>query len=243
MRTEYGALLEKLSSYYDRTAFDGFSHFAGMRGYRYSRQPKLRMLIVGRSVNGWPSASEGLSAAEFGKHMESIFLDDACNGFSWIKRDTDTGCFTNGEDYHISRSDFWNYSEAVWRSLDELTGNHAEITDGRWFECIAWTNLYKITEKGKTPGLRMTRLQHDESAAILREEIERLLPTFILMEIGYSWFSAFSGLFSSVSAVSDSVVEATAEFQGIPVVVTARPERMRKEEFRDRVIRYPYNWR
>ena len=98
MRTEYGALLEKLSSYYDRTAFDGFSHFAGMRGYRYSRQPKLRMLIVGRSVNGWPSASEGLSAAEFGKHMESIFLDDACNGFSWIKRDTDTGCFTNGED-------------------------------------------------------------------------------------------------------------------------------------------------
>ena len=89
----------------------------------------------------------------------------------------------------------------------------------------------------------MTRLQHDESAAILREEIERFSPTFILMETGYSWFSAFSGLFSSVSVASDSVVEATAEFQGIPVVVTARPERMRKEEFRDRVIRYSYNWR
>lgn len=118
--------------------------------------------------------------------MEAIFFDEAGNGFSWIKRDTDTGCFTNGEDYHIRRSDFWNYSEAVWRGLDELTGNHAEITDGRWFECIAWTNLYKITEKGKTPGLRMTRLQHDESAAILREEIERFSPTFILMETGYS---------------------------------------------------------
>ena len=65
MRTEYGALLEKLSSYYGRAAFDGFSHFAGMRGYRYSKQSKLRMLIIGRSVNGWPSASEGLSAAEF----------------------------------------------------------------------------------------------------------------------------------------------------------------------------------
>ena len=144
------------------------------------------------------------------------------------------GVFTNGEEYSLGKSDFWNYSGELWRQLNERL-NKPEIDlskyDYRWFEFITWTNLYKVTEQGKTPGLKMTRLQLPECMGILKEEIDTWKPNLILIETDESWFSGFSPLFSSIEIVRNPVVKVAARYNKAPVIVTIRPERQSKEKF------------
>ena len=75
MRSQYASLCSKFSDRYGRKAFDGFAHFAGMKGREYDNQNNLRLLLVGRSVNGWPSYSAGLDPVSFGNRMEAVFQD------------------------------------------------------------------------------------------------------------------------------------------------------------------------
>ena len=235
MRSQYASLCSKFSDRYGRKAFDGFAHFAGMKGREYDDQDRLRLMLVGRSVNGWPSYSAGLDSVSFGNRMEAVFRDESRSAFDWIKPDPRKPCsFTNGDEYRLGASRFWNYSGEIWKELNN-TVNCPAIQladyDFRWFEFIAWTNLYKITEQGKTPGIRMTRLQLPECRDILREEIEAYAPTLIVMETDESWFSSFSPLFSSVNVTRNPIVRITAKHGRIPVAVTIRPELQSKEFF------------
>lgn len=235
MKSEYASIMDKFVSAYGRDAFDGFAHFAGMKGRQYDRQDKLRLMLVGRSTNGWTSVSEGLDSRLFGKKMEDIFLDRNHTSFDWIHNvPLRPGVFTNGEEYSLGKSDFWNYSGELWRQLNGRL-NKPEIDlskyDYRWFEFITWTNLYKVTEQGKTPGLKMTRLQLPECMGILKEEIDTWKPNLILIETDESWFSGFSPLFSSIEIVRNPVVKVAARYNKAPVIVTIRPERQSKEKF------------
>lgn len=88
-----------------------------------------------------------------------------------------------------------------------------------------------MTEQGKTPGLRMTRLQHPECLEILKEEIDTWKPNLILIETDESWFSGFSPIFSSIEIVRNPIVKVTAWYNKTPALVTIRPERQSKEKF------------
>ena len=192
-------------------------------------------LLVGRSTNGWPSVSEGIDSRSFGKRMEDIFLDRNHTSFDWIHNvPSRPGVFTNGEEYSLGRSDFWNYTGELWRQLNKrLNSPVIDLSkyDYRWFEFIAWTNLYKVTAQGKTPGLKMTRLQLPECMEILKEEMDTWKPNLILIETDESWFSGFSPLFSSIEIVRNPVVKVLARYKKTPVLVTIRPERQSKEKF------------
>lgn len=235
MKSEYASIMDKFVAAYGRESFDRFAHFAGMKGRQYDKQDRLRLMLVGRSTNGWPSISEGLDPKSFGKRMEDIFLDRNHTSFNWIHTvPSKPGVFTNGEEYSLGRSDFWNYTGELWRQLNErLSKPVIDLSkyDYRWFEFIAWTNLYKVTEQGKTPGLRMTRLQLPECMEILKEEMDTWKPNLILIETDESWFSGFSPLFSSIEIVRNPVVKVLARYKKTPVMVTIRPERQSKEKF------------
>ena len=235
VRSEYESIMDKLVSAYGRESFDGFAQFAGMKGRQYDKQDRLCLMLVGRSTNGWPSVSEWLDSRLFGKRMEDIFLDRNHTSFDWIHTDPSRpGVFTNGEEYSLSRSDFWNYTGELWRQLNErLNKPVIDLSkyDYRWFEFITWTNLYKVSEQGKTHGLRMTRLQLPECMEILKEEIDTWKPNLILIKTDESWFSGFSPLFSSIKIVHNPVVRVVARYNKAPVMVTIRPERQSKEKF------------
>lgn len=235
MRNEYASIMDKFVSAYGREAFDGFAHFAGMKGRQYDKQDRLRLMLVGRSTNGWPSVSEGLDSKSFGKRMEDIFLDRKHVSFDWIHNvPSSPGVFTNGEEYSLGRSDFWNYTGELWRQLNTRLNKPAiDLAEYnyRWFEFITWTNLYKVTEQGKTPGLRMTRLQLPECMEILKEEIDTWKPNLMLIETDESWFSGFSPLFSSIRIVRNPVVKVVARYNKAPVLVTIRPEAQGKDKF------------
>lgn len=240
VKSEYSSIMDKFVSAYGRESFDNFAHFAGMKGRQYDRQDRLRMMLVGRSTNGWQSASAGLDSKSFGKRMEDIFLDRNCTSFDWIHTDPSRpGVFTNGEEYSLGRSDFWNYTGELWRQLNErLNKPIVDLSkyDYRWFEFIAWTNLYKVTEQGKTPGLRMTRLQLPECMEILKEEIDTWKPNLILIESDADWFSGFSPLFSSIEIVRNPIVKVAARYNNAPVLVTIRPERQNREKFVSNIL-------
>ena len=108
----------------------------------------------------------------------------------------------------------------------------------RWYEFTVWSNLYKVTEQGKTPGLVMTRTQAGECMEILKEEIDSCRPSIIIMEIDSSWFTTFSTLFSSIEVHSDPVVKITARRGDSLVLVTSRPEVISKELFCTSVLEY-----
>ena len=240
MKSEYASIMDKFISAYGRDAFDGLAHFVGMKGRQYDSQDRLRMMLVGRSTNGWPSVSEGLDSMLFGKRMEDIFLDRKHTSFDWIHNvPSRPSVFTNGEEYSLGRSDFWNYTGELWRQLNKrLNSPVIDLSkyDHRWFEFIAWTNLYKVTEQGKTPGIRMTRLQLPECMEILKEEIDTWRPNLILIETDESWFSGFSPLFSSIEIVRNPVVKVFARYNKTPVLITIRPERQNKEMFVSNIL-------
>ena len=240
MRNEYSAIMDKFVSVYGRDAFDSFAQFAGMKGRQYDKQDRLRLMIAGRSTNGWPSVSEGLDSKSFGKKMEDIFLDMRQTSFNWIHTiPCKPGVFTNGEEYSLGRSRFWNYTGVLWKRLNERINDPAidlSKYDYRWFEFIAWTNLYKVTEQGKTPGVKMTRQQLPECMAILKEEIDTWKPNLILIETDESWFSGFSPLFSSIEIVRNPVVKVLAKYRKTPVLVTIRPERQSREKFVNNIL-------
>lgn len=238
MKQEYSDLYDKFSALYGHEHFDEMAHFVGMKGKYYNEENNLRMLLVGRSTNGWLTESKGLNAEEFGKQMESVFKNNT--SFDWIKSNpTSPESFSNGEKYRLSTSPFWNYTKDIWSCLNEIE-NKPVINlydyDYRWFEFIAWTNIYKITEQGKTPGTNLTKLQEDECRRILKEEIDTYKPTFILMEIDDSWFYSFSSLFSDVKKNDDQIVKVTARYNNCPVIVTVRPENQEKQLFVESVV-------
>ena len=93
-----------------------------------------------------------------------------------------------------------------------------------------------MTEQGKTPGLRMTRLQLPECMEILKEEIDTWKPNLILIESDANWFSGFSPLFSSIEIVRNPIVKVAARYNNAPVLVTIRPERQNREKFVSNIL-------
>ena len=203
--------------------------FIGINGTQLNKP--VRFLLVGRATNGW----EGLKT-----NSEKTFIEKAVEDFCkperwlcWIK-EKNGKLYNQDENYCLSRSPFWTYSKDIY---SEISGSN---TSGRWMEQIAWTNLFSLAPiDGGNPSKKLMEKQLNACKKILKNEIDIIMPTHILMMVGLDWIKEFKELFTDIHVFgrninrgrnkNDIFVEATAKYRGIPVVIACRPERRNKE--------------
>lgn len=224
-----------------KVEFNQLSHFVGMKGKYYDSQ-SIKLLVVGRAVNGW-GALENLScAADFSAEATEQFEN---NVFNWVIYDSEKGALRNdsledGKYYWLNNSPFWRTSKSVWKGLSNRFDFQDNESD-KWVDYIAWTNLYKIAPKDTgNPTEAMAKKQLTACKEILKAEIEEFGPTHILFVTGYEgWFEDFSDIFGVGIFDKDKVkrneyrgknkneffAEASAlSTDGIKIVVSCRPE-------------------
>jgi len=239
----YKQLYELLPDSLDKSTL---SAYFPAKGSEYGKSD-IRIMLVGRCTNGWygltsRSADEFVTSAS-----NSIILGD---GFGWIDSNDHTNDHIstyeeNGQTktYNLHRSAFWRVSKMVtvsakpWVSAMEKLGYKMsddeivlfEKANPRWFEHIAWTNLFPIAPKntGNTSE-KLKKLLKNTCGELLKEQIEYYRPTHILFITDWDyWFSDVAEFFPDVhktnaSAEDDIVGKGT--INGIKTVVVKRPE-------------------
>lgn len=188
--------------------------------------PAVRLMIVGRSVNGWTELSE-TSAQEFVHAAASTILQP---GFSWLRDDgkgTDTYVDDNGIEkrYNIYTSPFFRCIKQIINQLKPISA----IQD-RWFEHIVWNNLYTVAppQRGNAVG-KLQNIQVDLSKQLLLQQIKHFAPTHILFITDWDWwFDRFTDIFPDVKKIGDSIVDnvvGAGTFGNAKIVVSIRPDR------------------
>lgn len=98
VKSEHASIMDKFVSASGIGAFDSYIHFAVMKGRQYDKQDRLRLMLVGRSTNGWLSMSRGLDSKSSGGGWKIFFLDRNHTSFDWIHNvQSKSGVFANGE--------------------------------------------------------------------------------------------------------------------------------------------------
>ena len=225
---------------HDQPWYGSCASFVALKGKSFDTC-NIRLMLIGRATNGW-----GTKASSFG----SAFAQTAEDQFTstgrfdeWIDFRDSVMYSRNDSDYCIDRTPFWAYAQEVWRTLGGVQGQDEPI----WMNQIVWSNLYKLAPKSSgNPTDDMIEKQHDICVDILKYELSTLKPTHILMMTGYNWFSPFSGIFSDSHKLgvnrmrgknrNQIFVEGTADFHGIPAVITCRPEYRNKTLFVQQVV-------
>lgn len=158
-----------------------------LRGIKYG-ESKIRLLVVGRAVNGWkriysrdPNEDFDLSQIITQWDIEEkqeigwdITLRDG------IKLDRRKVIGLEWVNYMLGNQDrgstFWRLAKKVAQSLLE------EEKKNDWTQYIAWTNLFKIAPAdGGNPNGTLIEKQKKDCKEILKKELEILKPTHILV--------------------------------------------------------------
>ena len=227
-----------------------YSHFVSMKGKYFDdpgRNGGIKLMIVGRAVNGWLTLDTS-NEQTFGNAAQESF--DA-EGFAWIDNSGDS--LRNrpqaGEStYYLSKSSFWRTSKNIWEGLSQMQ-------EKSWIDYIAWSNIYKIAPlMTGNPTTNMCVAQMDACRKILKAEIEAYKPSHILFITGYEWWfydktnkCGISNLFDYLtfygnnSRCNDIYVEGSAYYTlndgtSIPVVITCRPETRPEDKFTSQVL-------
>ena len=193
----------------------------------------IRLMLVGRAANGWrdrETDSEYLprKSGDFSKRAQELFDDP--NRWGWIPQDYKITYQEDGIDkiYNINRSPFWNYTKEIHAKLYRSSPE-------RWFESIAWSNLYKVSPSKGNPSAKSLRLQKDICSKILDYEIDVIKPTHILFETGYNW--VFENITINGEKCDNGHVEWIGTYKKAKCVISCRPERKNKEEFADHIVK------
>lgn len=249
MKELYSALYSELEN---SVNISELSHFVAMKGKLYNSlsSPKdIRLMIVGRAVNGWTTL-DVTSAETFGEAAQAAFNAE---GFTWIDVSEDSLCNFPAEGeakYYLSKSPFWRTCKGIW---EKLTGR----TEKEWINYVAWSNIYKIAPKiTGNPTTKICKAQISLCRRILQREIEAYRPTHILCITGFEWWFkdydnnvGIAELFSDINflgrntGINKQYVEATATYvfpdgKRSPVVVTCRPEARPEIEFIAQTVEY-----
>ena len=237
-----GHLYEELYCCFSEISdFPHMAHFVAMKGKYFDTNEK-RLMLVGRSVNGWGSLTAS-SAEEFGMAAESQFTD-LSRWSGWVDDKEGRMYSKNDPSYSLDRSPFWAYSKEVF---NRIPGSAVKNT-GIWMENIVWSNLYKVSPPhGGNPSNNLLFKQNDICRKILECEIAELRPTHILFMTGYDWIYPFQSIFDTLdfwgknknrgNNKTEHYVEGKASIDGIPVVITCRPEYRDKTKFVEQVMR------
>ena len=175
--------------------------FHYVKGSEFETGKKL--LIYGRSVNGWPcdfnvdDLNEVAYEKIYNNILSSVHTYDDEEPLLWVhrqfgKKNIKAYNSKSGLKYNTAKSAFWRVSKNIVEKL-------VSSSDNNWYKNIAWSDLYKISYKsGGNPGPQLIKSIKDQCEKILVEEIKTLKPHYILFLTGYKgWFSVFERAFES----------------------------------------------
>lgn len=242
MKDLYENLFDILAQCYQENKEEKLSIFVPMKGSLYNSE-KIKMMVVGRAVNGW-----GETAVEQRNNFTNHIIEDIeCEKrFDWIEKEKAE------HNYDALAKPFWHYTKSI---LETLRGKRFESPN--WYEAIAWANLFPIsyacTNKGN-PSNRIKYAQFQTAKNLLIAQIEHFKPTHVLVISGWAgWFVLQKSkkyhmkedtkflpnvyernVNNEVVRGSGSYVitgSSASEIIHIPVVVSRRPEFFNKETF------------
>ena len=195
-----------------------------MEGSSYA-SCKTRLMVIGRSVNGWTELEETK-----GDYLKACANELETSGFSWLD-DEGIGI----EPYKNAKGELCYYNtnkSAFWRTIKNILVNLVGIenSEGRWFENIVWYNICPIAPlSGGNADGRLKMAQISPAKALLKEYIEYYNPTHILFISDWDWwFETIKDVFPNVHKVGESKTDNVVGkgfYNDIPVVVSVRPDR------------------
>lgn len=214
------------------------SNFFPICGADYGRFGNVRLMVVGRAVNGWDEFKAGDRDAFMASAEQ--YIDG--QGFLWLGHENKNGVLddelaaesyinAHGEKVHydLRTSPFWRTTKVITQRLYDWA--ESEIP-ARWYEHIVWSNLYAIAPKdGGNPDEMMKKAQSSTCRELLLEQIKLYAPTHILFVTGLDWFAEFWGnnILCEMTELTDQekygkYPVSCGTFESSKVVVTMRPE-------------------
>ena len=133
-------------------------------GRSFDTTGKRGILFVGKATNGWITADRNLDALFDENNENRIFNRD--DQMEWVENLSGVN-----EVYNTNKSAFWRVVKEF--SIQFFKSN-------KWYENIAWTNLYKISPEEGNPGGSLKRKQLPICNEILKKEIEILNPRSVI---------------------------------------------------------------
>jgi hypothetical protein len=195
-----------------------------MTGTKYFDQ-KTKFMLVGRAANGWDPLSKVILRENF--ITQSINELHNARFTDWIlEADDPNKKLKNGRPKcNIHLSSFWRTGKQVLESISSLKDQE------RWYECIAWSNLYMVSpsEKGN-PSTTLMSVQRDICKKILLHQIEDLAPDFLLFLTDWNWLEEY-GIDKDLNLVKlsgEGLVVSTGHYEQTRIVVSKRPDRKKE---------------
>lgn len=203
-----------------RNGKDELVVMAPIVGKRYGTHQDVRLMWVGRAVNGWTPVDlcEGETA-----FLSKVFDESAREDRYHFLRETYSD--KRAGPYYLTSS-FWRVSKLVCEKLflppDE---------DGLWAEHLVWANLYAAAPSGGNPGKTLCDAQRSVCRDILLRQIELARPTHLVFVTGWDWFDEFNGagpkrLFAEARepVSAEGPVVWCGQADNMRIAVTERPE-------------------
>lgn len=199
-----------------------------MVGNRYYSHQNVRLLWVGRAINGWDDTLYfDLPINEYIKKINSLFHDNS--RFEWLNN------------YNHKKSAFWRTSKLVCEKL------HGTNLTPDWYNDIAWTNLYSVAPAdGGNPNASLCKAQQSICGQLLKAQIKLLQPTHIVFVTDWNWFSEINQILPSNEQIFPDIKPVISKNNPIAgqgtinesrVVIAKRPEfRFSDPAFADAII-------
>ena len=162
--------------------------FLAVKGNNYS-QDGGRLMVVGRSLNGWPphidpnDLNDNNSREEFVNQVihESTGEDGNCP-MRWV-----TDQWGGNHYFNTRKSAFWRVLRRVVIQLEV-----ENFDENIWSSYLVWSNLYKVSpHTGRNPNTKLCNAQESGCIELLRVEFETYCPERLLFLTGYGWARPF----------------------------------------------------
>lgn len=243
----YGELYDVILNYLKENCL--VTHFP-IQGDRYDEQSN-RLLLVGRSLNGWGCEDEYSGAFQYAKApVRDDYTEKACHalfakhryGFieeNQIKHHYDT----------IAKSAFWRTAKLI---SSEIVG--FPLDEKYWYERIAWANLFPVApSEGGNPSDHLISAQRQVAKKLLNQTIAVFKPTHILFVTGWNrwmYYETDDKKDGHFQCMLDGIPEAemkniTDEKKAViwrgmcrnaKIVIANRPERKPEAEYAKKVL-------
>lgn len=187
---------------------------------------KIRLMVVGRAVNGWKEDFSGCITAQ--DVAECVYKMHSTFNFGRV---VDSGA--GSKDWYLfSRSAFWRLIRNVLERYGEASNGVWYNDSLKWQEKVLWSNLYKIAPcNGGNPDESLQKLQYKKCVDLLQLEIANYKPTHILFVTGGDWFfyDKWDNYFAESLDIKKNAglgkyIVGFGMYQGAKVVVCKRPE-------------------
>ena len=149
--------------------------FCAQWGDKFFNEDNIRILFVGKSVNGWVTNSTEIEVL-FGKDDSRIFARH--DQMKWVNN-----LDGKKEGYNTRKSAFWR---VIKKTAKKILADDDDVISR-----IAWSNIYKISpSRGGNPSAKLQKIQRDYCKRILRKEIELLKPKYVIFLTSF-WETEF----------------------------------------------------